>query len=634
MTADYLKILQQYWGYEDFRGIQREIIESIGNGNDTLGLMPTGGGKSITFQVPALALPGICIVITPLISLMKDQVDALRDKGIKATSIHAGLSHEEVVAVMDNCIYGGYKFLYISPERLQSELFVSKLRYMRVSFITVDEAHCISQWGYDFRPSYLQVANIRQMKPEAPILALTATATPRVVKDICERLHFRNGNTFQMSFERKNLAYIVRNTEDKASELLNILQNTEGSSIIYTRSREKCEKLAEWLTSCGIKTLSYHAGLYNTEKDLRQQLWQEGRVRVMAATNAFGMGIDKADVRFVFHIDTPDSIEAYFQEAGRAGRDGKPAQAILLYNNSDTQKLTKRISENFPSKEYILKVYQSVCNYYELAVGDGYGMTREFNEMQFCTLFHFFPIPLESALGILTRCGYLDFRKNEESQSRLIFTLTKEELYRLEHLTPQSEKVIKTILRLYTGLFSQYTFIEERDISLATGIDGEMVYNILKDLNHQGIVHYVPRKNVPHITFTVQRVGIDEIYLYPQVYDERKKDYIERINSIIEYATARQCRSRILLAYFGETQTENCGQCDYCTNEQASVSSQLDSSGEHAAEAIANLLSDGREHDITEIFTLPFPRNTIANALQWLITQEEIIRKGNAFQLN
>lgn len=631
MTADYLKILKQYWGFDEFRGIQREIIESIGNGHDTLGLMPTGGGKSITFQIPALTLPGVCIVITPLIALMKDQVNTLRDKGIKATCIHASLSRDEVMAVLDNCIYGDYKLLYISPERLKSELFITKLRYMQVSFVTVDEAHCISQWGYDFRPSYLQVANIRQLKPDVPILALTATATPRVVEDICNQLHFKEKHIFKMSFERKNLAYLVRNAEDKASELLQILQNTKGSTIIYTRSREKTEKLAEWLNICGIKALAYHAGLYNTEKDIRQQMWQNDRVRVMVATNAFGMGIDKADVRYVLHIDTPDSIEAYFQEAGRAGRDGQPAQAILLYNNSDTTKLKKRITENFPPEDYIRRIYDSICNFFEIAIGDGCGITREFNELRFCTLFKYFPIQLESALNILTRCGYLEFSKAEESQSRIIFTLAKDELYMIDHLPPTAEKIIKCILRKYTGVFSQYTFIEEHDIEQATGIDKLTVYETLKDLNHQGILHYIPRKNVPRISFPIQRLDNDEIKLYSQVYEQRKKEYTERINAIIEYATTQKCRSRILLYYFGE-KSENCKQCDYC--QQKTFNKEIKIDEEHAAEYIVKILADNNQHPITDILTLPFQREILANALQWLISEGEISRNGNNISLN
>jgi len=632
MPTNYLNILRKYWGFDDFRGIQREIIESIGGGRDTLGLMPTGGGKSVTFQVPALAVPGICIVITPLIALMKDQVGKLCDMGIKATCVHTGLSHEEVIIVLDNCIYGDYKFLYVSPERLKSELFIHKLRYMEVSFITVDEAHCISQWGYDFRPSYLQVANIRQIKPDVPILALTATATPKVVEDICHQLHFRKHNIFKMSFERKNLAYVVRYSQDKASELLHILNHTNGSSIIYTRSREKTEKLAEWLNACGIKALAYHAGLYNTDKDLRQQMWQEGRVRIMVATNAFGMGIDKADVRFVFHIDTPDSIEAYFQEAGRAGRDGNTAYAVLLYNNGDTNKLNRRIDETFPSQEYIKGVYDNICDFFEIAVGDGMGVTREFNEMRFCTAFKHFPIQLESALAILTRCGYLTFSKSEESQSRLIFTLDKDELYQIEHLPPSTEKIIKCILRSYTGVFSQYAFIEEHDIELSTGLDKELVYNTLKDLNHQGIIHYIPRKKVPRISFPVQRLNTDEIRLYSQVYDERKMEYTERIHAVIKYATTDNCRSRMLLDYFGETRNKDCGVCDVCRS-KASQSS-LKKNEERAAESIVALLSDGRPHSVTDILSLPFPREILAKALQWLVSEEEISRNGNLISLN
>ena len=413
---DYQSILRQYWGYDDFRGIQREIIESIGSGNDTLGLMPTGGGKSITFQVPALAQEGTCIVITPLIALMKDQVDNLRRRGIRAAAIYSGLTHEEIITTLENCIFGGIRILYVSPERLSSELFQTKLRHMKVSFITVDEAHCISQWGYDFRPSYLEIAKIRKLLPGVPVLALTATATPQVVEDIQEKLGFPPANqteekphVFRMSFERKNLAYVVRNTADKREELIHILSSMKGSAIVYARSRRRTKEFADFINEAGITATFYHAGLDSVVKDDRQKAWQEDKVRVMVATNAFGMGIDKPDVRLVIHIDSPDSIEAYFQEAGRAGRDGLKAYAVLLYNNADQRKLEKRIADTFPEKDYIREVYEHLAYFYQIGVGSGYNHTFEFNIDQFCHTFHHFPIQVDSALKILTRAGYIEY---------------------------------------------------------------------------------------------------------------------------------------------------------------------------------------------------------------------------------
>ena len=458
---NYQAILKQYWGYDDFRGIQRDIIESIGSGHDTLGLMPTGGGKSITFQVPALAKEGTCIVITPLIALMKDQVDNLRRRGVRAAAIYSGLTREEIIITLENCIFGDIRILYVSPERLSSELFQMKFRHMKVSFITVDEAHCISQWGYDFRPSYLEIANIRKFLPNVPILALTATATPAVVQDIQDKLSHPNTtltsclspltsfNVFKMSFERKNLAYVVRHAPDKREQLIHILNSIKGSAIIYARSRRRTKEFADLLCEAGIPATFYHAGLDATVKDERQRAWQQDEVRVMVATNAFGMGIDKPDVRLVIHIDCPDSIEAYFQEAGRAGRDGFKAYAVLLFNDGDQRKLQKRIADTFPEKDYIREVYEHLAYFYQVGVGSGYGHTFEFNIDKFCHAFRHFPIQVDSALKILNRAGYIEYTEEQDNQARVMFTFSRNDLYRLENNSPNEDKIITALLRNY-----------------------------------------------------------------------------------------------------------------------------------------------------------------------------------------
>ena len=477
----YQEILKQYWGYDSFRDLQEEIITSIGEGKDTLGLMPTGGGKSITFQVPALAQSGLCIVITPLIALMKDQVQNLRKRGIKALAIYSGMTRQEIVTALENCIFGDYKFLYISPERLDTEIFRIKLRSMKVSMITVDESHCISQWGYDFRPAYLKIAEIRELLPGVPVLALTATATPEVVKDIQSRLNFREENVFRMSFERKNLAYIVRKTDNKTGELLHILKRIDGSAIIYVRNRRRTKEITELLMQEGITADFYHAGLDNAVKDLRQKRWQNGEIRVMVATNAFGMGIDKPDVRIVLHIDLPDSPEAYFQEAGRAGRDGLKAYAVILYAKSDKMTLHKRVADTFPEKEYILQVYEHLQYYYQMAMGDGFQCIREFNLEEFCRKFKYFPVPVDSALKILTQAGYLEYTDEQDNASRILFTIRRDELYKLREMGTEAETLIQTILRSYTGVFTDYAYISEDTLAIRTGLTRQQIYKYIGD---------------------------------------------------------------------------------------------------------------------------------------------------------
>lgn len=621
--TDYKAILQKYWGYDAFRGIQEEIINSIGSGHDTLGLMPTGGGKSITFQVPALAQDGLCLVITPLIALMKDQVNHLRQRGIKAAAIYSGMTREEIVITLENCIFGDYKFLYISPERLGTDIFQIKLRHIKVSFITVDEAHCISQWGYDFRPAYLQIHHVREIVPKAPILALTATATPEVVKDIQKQLLFQKENVFQMSFERKNLAYVVRKTENKPKELIHILQHVEGSAIVYTRSRKGTKDIAQFLQQNSITAEFYHAGLTNNEKDMRQNKWQHGESRVMVATNAFGMGIDKPDVRTVIHMDMPDSPEAYFQEAGRAGRDGLKAYAILLYSPHDKTILNKRIADTFPDKNYIRKVYEHVCYYYQMAVGDGLNCTYEFSLEEFCHRFKHFPIQVNSALLILSRCGYIDYTDEEETHSRIIFLLKRDELYRLHEQNEETESLLQTILRSYTGLFSDYTYIDESLLCKKTGLNRQQVYENLLLLSRRRIIQYIPGKKTPYITFTQKRVDTERIIIPTEVYEKRKENYTRRIRAMIEYATSdTHCRNRMLLKYFGEKTTQNCQRCDVCLHKHESGLNNGEF--DNIKSELFSHLADGLPHSTGVIADLPFPANKVETALTFLIREDEV----------
>ena len=569
MADKFQSILQKYWGYPDFRGIQRNIIESIASGRDTLGLMPTGGGKSITFQVPALAQEGVCIVITPLIALMKDQVQHLREHGILADAIYADKSRSEILQTLDNAIFGGVKILYVSPERLASEMFQTKLRHIHVSFITVDEAHCISQWGYDFRPSYLQIASIREMKPGIPILALTATATPEVVDDIQERLHFKEKNVFKMSFERKNLAYVVREAEDKQGEMIHILQRVGGSAIIYARSRKRTKEMAQLLSQQGITATFYHAGLDPDVKDQRQKAWQKDEVRVMCATNAFGMGIDKPDVRVVIHIDCPDSLEAYFQEAGRAGRDGQKSYAVLLYNKHDELKLCKRVDDTFPPKELIQDIYEHLAYFYQIGVGSGQGKTFEFDIEKFCVTYKYFPTKVDAALRILERSGYLHYEDNPDGKARVMFLLGRNDLYQLDQLAPSQDAVVTALLRSYGSLFVDLTYIDETMIARQAELTIQQVYFALKSLAARHIIQFIPRRKIPFISYTRDRVDGDKVVIPKEVWESRREQYEKRIKSMIRYAKNDEvCRSRQLLAYFGEENDRDCKQCDVCLADQ------------------------------------------------------------------
>lgn len=628
------RILKQYWGYDRFRGIQEDIIDSISKNKDTLGLMPTGGGKSITFQVPALAKEGMCLVITPLIALMKDQVQNLKKRGIKALAIYSGMSRQDIIITLENCIFGNYKFLYISPERLDTEIFRTKLRKMHISMITVDESHCISQWGYDFRPAYLKIAEIRELLPDVPVLALTATATPEVVKDIQARLHFRHKNVFRMSFERNNLAYIVRKTENKTAELLHILRSMPGSAIVYVRNRRRTKEITELLNNEHITADFYHAGLDDATKDIRQHRWQSGESRVMVATNAFGMGIDKPDVRIVIHMDLPDSIEAYFQEAGRAGRDGQKAYAVILYAKSDKTTLHKRIPDTFPEKEYIRDVYEHLQYYYQMAMGDGLDCVREFNIEDFCRKFKYFPVPVDSALRILTQAGYLEYTAEQDSTSRILFTIRRDELYRLREMGEDMDRLIQAVLRSYTGVFTDYTYINEDSLAIRTGLTRQQIYEMLVHLAKLRIVSYIPHKKTPYIIYTRERVEAQRIHISPEVYEHRKARYETRINAMLDYVTNDTvCRSRMLLDYFGERNEHNCGQCDTCISlrSKSKVSEQPDR--EALCTKVCGILSRESLTPAGLLKQLPMDKELLTEILHRLSDEGKIIAVDGILQI-
>ncbi len=561
---NFLSILKQYWGYDDFRPLQGDIIKSIASGRDTLGLMPTGGGKSLTFQVPAMAMEGVCIVITPLIALMKDQVENLQKRNIRAAAIFTGMTYSEIIQTLDNAIYEAYKFLYISPERLGTEMFQTKLKQMKVSLLAVDEAHCISQWGYDFRPSYLKIAEIRELIPTVPILALTATATPDVVDDIQIQLQFKEKNLFQKSFNRNNLAYVVRFTENKEDALLNVLKGVAGTSVVYVRNRKKTKEIADFLYEKGISAEHFHAGLNNKIKDERQKRWKSGETRVIVCTNAFGMGIDKPDVRSVIHIDLPDTLEAYFQEAGRAGRDEKKAYAVQLYNKSDETKLKKRIADTFPPKEKVKEVYEAIGNYFSVALRSGLYVTFPFDLADFCAKFHFPLLVAYNSIKILQQAEYLELTDEEDSASSVQFITKKDDLYHLNN-TPDQEQLIHILLRSYTGLFTDLHYIHEETLCSRLDWTQDKLYKTMLSLANDKIIKYIPRKKTPFLTFTLEREETSRLNISKKAYDERKERYATKIESILNYANEENvCRSQMLLAYFGEKNTKPCGVCDVC----------------------------------------------------------------------
>ena len=641
MSDRLLETLEQYWGYKSFRPLQEDIIRSVLDGKDTLGLMPTGGGKSLTFQVPAMTIEGICIVVTPLIALMKDQVDNLRIRGIKATTVYSGMSADEITKHFDNCIYGDYKFLYISPERIHTELFVQKLTLMNVSLLVVDESHCISQWGYDFRPSYLRIAELRKLLPEhIPVLALTATATPQVVDDIQEKLLFRRKNVLQKSFIRENLAYIVRQTENKIDELVHILNKIDGTSIVYVRNRKHTQDIAKTLQQAGFSAHFFHAGLNREDKILRQDAWKNGSCRIIVATNAFGMGIDKPDVRTVIHMEMPGSLEEYFQEAGRAGRDEKKSYAIALCASSETSKLRKHITDEYPEKKFILRVYEALGNYLQVAVGFGAFLTHDFSLPVFCKVFKLPSTQTHYALKILESAGYIEYIEDPDNNSRLLFLVSRDELYKL-HEDKLTDDIIQVILRTYTGLFADYTFIDESLISTRAQTTQETVYHTLIALSKTHVISYIPRKKDPQIVFTRKREETRFVKIPRNSFEERRERSLRRISKVIEYITTPNiCRTRMLLRYFGEKSEKDCRTCDVCLQKKEGGLKNWEFNA--VRDAFFQFFEDNTTQNIQSLAaSLPLEKGKNLQVIRFLLDHDErvgytdgIISVGRLTQVN
>ena len=620
------EILEKYWGYSAFRPLQEDIINSVLNGNDTLGLMPTGGGKSITFQVPALMRDGLALVVTPIISLMKDQVDNLIARHVKATYLHAGLSYTEQRKTIEKCLYGKYKFLYVSPERLASSSFLNHLRHMPVSMIVVDEAHCISQWGYDFRPSFLNIYSIREYFPDVPVLALTATATGQVVTDIVEKLKFKKGyKVFKKSFARNNLSYVVRYSDDKMRQLIHILNSVSGSAIVYVRSRKRCKQISDELVRNGIVADYYHAGLIVEDKENKQNKWKSDEIRVIVATNAFGMGIDKPDVRLVIHFDLPNSLEEYYQEAGRAGRDGKNSWAVALTTHSDQGVLRRHVTDAFPEKEFIKKVYERVGNFLEVAVGEGFEKLYDFNFNLFCQTFKLPILPTHNALQLLTRAGYIEFIEEIETQSRIMILANKNELYDIASENPNVDRVLQALLRTYTGLFSDYVFINEAVISYRYSISENDIYEALIELNRLHILHYVPRKRTPYVLYTTSREETRYLQFPKAVYEDMRARMEQRVNAVINYAfTDSACREKLLLAYF-EEESDDCGRCDVCIERKK----KLNHTQQDVIDGVLYVTQVKPRKMKDLIATLSFPQDEVINVVALLVDEGLLIHQND-----
>ena len=620
----YRETLVRYWGFTEFRPLQEDIIEAVTSGKDVVGLLPTGGGKSITFQVPAVAGDGICLVITPLIALMKDQVNRLKSMNIKAMAIHSGMTREEVEISVDNCLYGDYKLLYVSPERLQTPIFRSRLPRFNFSLVAIDEAHCISQWGYDFRPSYLNIAEIRDLiGRDVPFLALTATATPHVVKDIIEKLGLKNPPVLQSSFKRPNITYIVREVEDKAAYTLKTLKKGQGSGIIYVSSRKRSREVAEMLVANGISADFYHAGLPQDLRDRKQAAWTSGEASVIVATNAFGMGIDKADVRFVMHWDSPDSIESYYQESGRAGRDGRPSFAVLLWSQDEKKKLNDSIRIKFPPIDRIKDIYEAIGNFYQIPVGAGKNSVYDFDLWKFVSMFHFSVTETYNSLTFLQKEGYLEFTDEINNPSRVHFIVNRDDLYKFQVANEEFDKFIKLLLRTYSGMFSEFVPINEESIANRSGLTREAIYQFLVRLSGQGIIHFIPGKKSPLVIFTEERLPRTHLNISPDVYLKVKENYIERVGKMIEYAeNSTRCRSAFLTGYFGE-ELGRCGQCDTCQERN-----ELDLS-KYEFDLIINRIKELLEDDSLRaeelVDKMDFASEKSVRVIRWLLDHEKLI---------
>jgi len=624
----FTQILARYWGYSHFRPLQEEIIQSVYEGKDTLGLMPTGGGKSITFQVPAMAMEGTCIVITPLIALMKDQVENLRKKEINAIAIHSGMGREEIDIALDNVIFGQVKFLYLSPERLETEIFKVRLEKMKICLIAIDEAHCISQWGFDFRPSYLKIAELKDLLPDVPFLALTATATPQVVEDIMEKLEFKEKNVFRKSFERKNLIYDVEKCEDKIQRIIRIIKENPGTGIIYARNRKKTRELALILQKEGVQADYYHAGLTHADRSRKQEEWQKDKIKVIISTNAFGMGIDKPDVRFVIHADLPDSLEAYYQEAGRAGRDEKPAKAILLYNESDRRSVDQRIQISFPELSVIREVYKALGNFFQIPVGSGKGQNYDFILTDFISKFKFNALIAHNSLKVLQREGYIELSEELNNPSRVHFAVQRDDLYKFQVANENLDGFIKLLLRSYSGMFSSFVPIDETLMAKRSGVNFDNIYKYLLKLSNSGIIQYIPRKKNPVIYFTEERLDDKNLHFSVEAYNFLKERYIERANEMLLYASgSNKCRSQILISYFGEKNAMRCGQCDVCRKRN-----ELDLSAyefDLILDELKERLTD-KHLSIDEIVDgLSYPEDKVMKVFRWLNDHEKILRDEN-----
>lgn len=558
-------VLKRYWGFDSFRTVQEDIIRSVMAGRDTLALMPTGGGKSLTYQVPTMASDGLCIVITPLIALMKDQVDRLRRLGIQAAAVHSGMSPRAIDIALDNCAYGDVKFLYVAPERLATEVFRLRVQRMNVTLIAVDEAHCISQWGYDFRPSYLRIAEIRRLLPGVPMLALTASATQTVADDIMRLLEFAEPCIIRGSFARKNLSYAVRHTDDKEGQLMRIVRNVEGSGIVYASTREGAERIAEFLRGEGVTAAAYHGGLPHAERSLRQDEWLSGKVRIMAATNAFGMGIDKADVRFVVHYTMCDSPESYYQEAGRAARDGSRGYALLLAASDDGDRIRRRFDAEFPPLEKVREIYERVCDYCQVGIGDGRYASFIFNIYDFCSRNGFRRTVVENAMSLLSRNGYMTLLDASDNPARIMFRVSRDDLYRLRVERDELDAVLRVILRLYDGVFTEFRAIDESQIAAVSGYTREKVHEQLRQLWRLRVISYIPANRSPVLFFDEERLPAADLYISPETYKRRRELTEERFSNMLAYVdNTTVCRSRMLQEYFGDTESGDCGVCDIC----------------------------------------------------------------------